>query len=98
MIKDNLLVKINYKKKQNIEEEIILELKDIIEKNSNIYILGYCKEQERNKRILIDTITSLEQMPQKSTNTSISSSVTFEIYGKLASLYKLKNNFKYGRR
>ncbi len=94
LIKDNLLVKINYKKKQNVEEEIILELKDIIERNNNIYILGYSKEHERNKRILIDSITSLEQMPQKSTNTSISSSVTFEIYGKLVSLYKLKPSEK----
>ena len=88
------MLKINYKKKQNVEEEIVLELKDIVEKNSNIYIIGYCKEQERNKRILIDTITSLEQLHQKGTNKSQISAVTFEIYGKLASLYKLKPSEK----
>ena len=94
LLNDNLLVKIKYKNKQNKEEEVILELKEIIEKNNNIYVIGYCKKQERNKRILIDTITLVEQMPQKSTNVSKNTSVTFEIYGKLASLYKLKPSEK----
>ena len=33
-------------------------------------------------------------MPQKSTNVNKNTSVTFEIYGKLASLYKLKPSEK----
>ena len=91
---DNLQVKIKYKRNQNTEEEIILELKELVEKNNNIYITGYCKKQARNKKILLDTIISVEQMPQKSINAGINSAVTFEVYGKLASLYKLKPSEK----
>ena len=94
MLNDNLLVKMKYIKNNNTEAEIILELKEIIEKNNNIYILGYCKQEEKNKRILIDTIISLEQLPQKGTNSNSNSSVTFELYGRLVSLYKLKPSEK----
>ena len=94
MLNDNLLVKIKYKKNNNKEAEVILELKEILEKNKNIYILGYCKQEEKNKRILIDTIISLEQMPQKGTNANSNTSVTFQIYGRLVSLYKLKPSEK----
>lgn len=94
MIYENMIVEITYKKNQNTEEKLLLELKEITEENNNIYVIGYSKELERNKKILIDTIISLKQNHRMSTNSQNTSSVTFEIYGKLTSLYKLKPSEK----
>ena len=48
----------------------------------------------RNKKININSIKSLNQLPQKISGVCYLNSIVFEVYGRLASLYRLKPSEK----
>ncbi|MBE7705020.1 MAG: WYL domain-containing protein [Cyanobacteria bacterium SIG29] len=93
-IEAQLLVKIIYKKNNGQNEKLTVELKELLEKNERIFVLCYCPSTARNKKIAIDKIVSLSQLPRKSQGTSCLNSVIFELYGRLANSYKLKPSEK----
>ena len=94
MIIDNQQVVLKYWRTKNKIEELKVELKDIVEKNKNIFVRCYCPSVARNKNINIDSIVELNQLPNKSQNKSCLNSVVFELYGRLMSSYKLKPSEK----
>ncbi len=95
IINDNLLVDIKYKKNKNTEEEITAEIKEIVERSGNIYINCYIPQSEINKKICIDLITSIKQSPQKKRKGfKRENIIIYELYGKLANSYKLKEGEK----
>lgn len=92
MIEDKQLVKIQYKRTKNLIEEITVEVKELVEKNQKYFITCYCQSLGRNKRISLEKIVSLIQLPRKTQGTTILNSVVFELYGRLANSYKLKSS------
>lgn len=94
IIKDKQQIKLIYLSKNNIEKSLIAELKEIKEKNEKIYIKCYVPSMGRNKNISVDSIISIVNLPKRVSDNSIKNSVTFELYGRLASLYKLKASEK----
>ena len=48
----------------------------------------------RNRKISISAIKEMKQSPKKASGVSMLNSVVFEVYGRLASLYKLKPSEK----
>lgn len=94
MIYDGQNVNITYRKNDGEIETMTIELKEIIEEKGNIYIVCYAPKLGRNKKICIDSVTSIKQSPLKATGVSYLNSVIFEIYGRLASVYKLKQGEK----
>ena len=85
-------VNITYKKKDNTEETDTFELKEIIEKDNCMYVVCYSPSLGHNKRININYIKSLNQLPQKISGVCYMNSIVFEVYGRLASLYRLKQS------
>lgn len=94
MIIDNQQVILKYWRTKNQIEELKVELKEIVEKNKNVFVYCYCPSLGRNKNINIDSIVELNQLPNKSQNRNCLNSVVFELYGRLASSYKLKPSEK----
>ena len=89
-INEGLLINIIYKKSKTENEKVIVELKNVIEKNNKIYIVCYNRLWTRNKRIPLDSIIKLEQLSQKSPQIKNVNTVIFEVYGRLVKSYKLK--------
>lgn len=94
LIYEEQKVNITYKKTDNTEETDTFELKEIIEKDNCIYIVCYSPLLGRNKKININSIKSLNQLPQKISGVCYLNSIVFEVYGRLASLYRLKPSEK----
>lgn len=94
MLYEEQSVCIEYRRKSNVIEKIVVELKEIIEKDNKKYVLCYNPSIGRNKRICIDSIISVKQLPKKVSGVCFLNSVVFEVYGRLASLYKLKPSEK----
>ena len=94
MIIDNQQVILKYWRTKNQIEELKVELKEIVEKNKKVFVYCYCPTLGRNKNIDVDTIVELNQLPNKSQNRNCLNSVVFELYGRLASSYKLKPSEK----
>lgn len=94
MLYDKHNVIITYEKQNHTEDKIIVEIREILEQNNNIYVLCYNQKIGRNKRINIDSIKSIKQLPTKTQGISHMNSVVFEIYGRLAYSYKLKPSEK----
>ncbi len=92
LIYEEQRVNITYKKKDNTEETDTFELKEIIEKDNCMYVVCYSPSLGRNKRININYIKSLNQLPQKISGVCYMNSIVFEVYGRLASLYRLKQS------
>lgn len=102
MIDDKQLVKLQYKRTKNLTEEITVELKEIAEKNQKFFVNCYCQSLARNKRISLEKIVSLVQLPRKTQEINYLNTVVFELYGRLANSYKLKPsesviNFEQGK-
>ena len=95
MISEELPIKVKYKKGKNIETEITIKPKELTEKKGNIYISGFCPDLKCNKKICIDTITSISQSVSKFKQTDKAVSIVFELYGRLAKSYKLKPDERY---
>lgn len=94
LLYDAQSVNITYKKKDNTEETAVFELKEIIEKDDSIYVVCYNPMKGRNKKICVDSIVSLTQLPKKVSGFSYLNSVVFEVSGRLAASYKLKPSEK----
>ena len=94
LIYEEQKVNITYKKTDNTEETDTFELKEIIEKDNCIYVVCYSPLLGRNRKININSIKSLNQLPQKISGVCYLNSIVFEVYGRLASLYRLKPSEK----
>lgn len=94
MIYDEQNVNITYLKNNDEEETITVELKEIVEQRKHVYVICYDSVLGRNRKISLDLITSIKQSPRKAIGVSYLNSVVFEIYGRLASVYKLKPSEK----
>lgn len=94
MIYDGQNVNLTYVENKGGEETITVELKEIIEQKNQIYIVCYNSTLGRNKKISLDAIKSIKQSPRKTSSVSHLNSVVFEIYGRLAYVYKLKPSEK----
>ena len=92
--KDNQQVIITYYKKSNEICTITGEIKEVTEKNNSVQIVCYDPIKVRSKRINTNSIINVQQLPSKIRNSFLKDSVTFELYGRLANLYKLKPNEK----
>ena len=94
IIKDNPQVKIEFLTKQKVVKSLIVELKEIKEKNDNVFIKCFVPAVGRNKNICVESIISISHMHSQKTMNSIKTAVIFQVYGRLASLYKLKPSEK----
>ena len=94
LIKDNMQLKVEYFSKNKVKKSLIVELKEIREKNNRVYIKCYIPKMARNKNICIEDVISLEKTPNKSANNTVKNAVIFKVYGRLASLYKVKPSEK----
>lgn len=92
LLYDNQLVTITFYKNKSVQESITVIIKEIIEKNNDIVIVCYDSSKSRNKKIYLSSIISIKQSPQKASNSQYLNSVVFRLYGRLASLYKLKTS------
>ena len=90
MIIEEFPITIKYRKNKNIENEIMINPNELVEKNGNIYISGFCPAINRKKKICIDTIISITQMANKLRYMNKTDPVMFILYGRLAHSYKLK--------
>lgn len=89
MLYDNHKVTITYRKPNNTTETITVILKEILEHDNKFYVICYNSVYARNRRINIDSIIEMKQLPNKAAELN-PDSVVFEIYGRLSSAYKLK--------
>lgn len=90
---DNRVILITYIKNNKTQETIKVILKEIIEKKDDIILVCYDKKNARNKRINAASIISVVQTPNLATHETFSNdSVIFQIYGRLAEVYKLKQD------
>ncbi len=92
MLSENQYVQLIYKITNSIIDEQTVELKQISEKNGRYYIVCYIPQIAKNKRIYIDKIVKMEQLPKKKLDINYLNAVVFEIRGRLASIYKLKES------
>ena len=93
MLYEKQVVNITYKK-NNKKNTVTIELKDIIETGNSTYAVCYEKTEGCIYKINISSITSIKQMPQQISGMSYLKAVVFELYGRLASSYKLKRSEK----
>lgn len=91
---DKLMVKIQYESKTNKNNEIIVEIRKIRNENGKFSLLCYVPEKRRNKKIYLDSIVQISQLPMKTTESTSYNTIVFEVYGRLAYLYKLKESEK----
>lgn len=90
MLYDNQKVNITYRKSNNTEETILVILKEIVQENNNYYIVCYNSVYGRNRKINIDSIVEMKQLPNKAAEFKTRDSVIFEVFGRLSSVYKLR--------
>ncbi|MCD7879258.1 MAG: hypothetical protein LUG16_04910, partial [Candidatus Gastranaerophilales bacterium] len=90
LAQDSQLVNISYKKNDNIIELNSIVIKEIIEKQGDIYVTCYNKSLGRNKKVAVSSILSLKQLPNKTDSSTYMNPVVFELYGRLASVYKIR--------
>lgn len=94
LIQDKQLVKIRYKRGKNQIDELVVELKELIEKNQSVKLHCYIPNLARNKKINLNSVISLEQLPRKAVGVNRENSVIFELYGRLRKIYKEKDGEK----
>ena len=90
LIKDGSQVKIEFLNKNKMVKSIAAFVKEIKEKNNNVFIKCYVPSMGRNKNIALDSVISFNHMPTKKVQNVFKQAVIFEVYGRLVSLYKLK--------
>ena len=83
-----------YLNKDGEEETNTFEIKEIIEQKKDTIVVCYDAKIGRNKKISINSIIEMKQSPKKVSGVSMLNSVVFEVYGRLASVYKLKSSEK----
>ncbi len=93
-INDEQLVSITLKKNNSPNETVIVEIKNVTEKNNKIYITCYNSSWAKNRKICIDSVIEMKQLSKKSPNVYIKNSTVFEIYGRLIKSYRIRPNEK----
>ena len=78
-------IKIEYK-----NTEMIVEPRDICFINNKVYLECLDCENSTIKKIILDRINLISRQPLKNKNTNFPKSVVFELSGRLAKIYKLK--------
>ena len=89
-LNEGLQVQIKYQRTKKIVEELVVEIKEIIEKKNNFFVVCYCPSLGINKKICIDSIISLTQLHSINRGNTYLNPVVFTLYGRLAGSYKLK--------
>lgn len=87
---DQQRLKINYKKQNRDEISAIVEPKELKYIGNDIYFSVYNPISAEIQDISLNSIVKIKQLPLKSNNTSMLSSVTFMLKDRLAKVYKLK--------
>ena len=92
MMYDGQFVCITYLKRNNIQDTVTAQIKEIIENKNNVFLLLCEKNKTRNKKINISSILSITQTPEMVSNTIFAQDeVVFRLYGRLAKSYKIKS-------
>lgn len=94
IINDNPQVKLEYLSKNKSVNALVVELKEIKEKNNNVFIKCFVPSIGRNKNICVESIISISNIPSQKKLNSMKQAVIFEVYGRLSALYKLKPSEK----
>ena len=89
LCEDNQKIKIKYKNKL-----FTVEPKQISITDNLIYLECYNTNQSEKTKFLLDKVSLIEQQPSKNTNRDSSTAVLYELSGKLAHTYKLKEGEK----
>ncbi len=88
-------LKIGYLSKTNKSTEIYtVEPKSILYEVDKVYLLVYNPKLARNQKLLLQNIIHVSQLPQKVNFVSNPNTVVFELKGRLASSYRLKDGEK----
>lgn len=90
LLYEKQLITITYNKNKVVQDTITVKLKEIIEKNGDIIIVCYDPVKARNKKLHVSDIAAVKQTPKKASDNSHLNSVVFRVYGRLATLYKIK--------
>lgn len=93
-INDKLMVKIDYGRKNGAITSITVEIRKAEQINGKMVLTCYSPEKRRNKKIFLDSVVSFSQLPDKVSEAKIMNTIVFEVYGRLAYLYKLKPSEK----
>ena len=93
-INEKLMVQIEYKRKTGNVDLIIAEIRKIQEIDGKIMLTCYLPEKYKNKKINLSTVISLSQLQNKITGSKVLNTIVFEVYGRLAYLYRLKPSEK----
>lgn len=93
-INDKLMVKIDYGRKNGTVSSLVVEIRKAEQINGKMVLTCYSPEKRRNKKIFLDSVVSFSQLPDKVSEAKIMNTIVFEVYGRLAYLYKLKPSEK----
>lgn len=92
---DSQKLKIGYLSKSNKSTEIfIVEPKSILYEVDKVYLVVYNPKLAQNQKLLLENIIHVVQLPQKAGFNSSPNTVVFELKGRLAKSYKLKEGEK----
>lgn len=92
---DSQKLKIGYLSKSNKSTEIfVVEPKYILYEVDKVYLFVYNPKLAQNQKLLLENIIHVVQLPQKVSSNSSPNTVVFELKGRLAKSYKLKDGEK----
>lgn len=92
---DSQKLKIGYMSKSNKCTEIfVVEPKAIHYEVDKVYLFVYNPKLAQNQKLLLENIIQVIQLPQKVSSNSSPNTVVFELKGRLAKSYKLKDGEK----
>lgn len=94
MTDEKFLTKLEYENSKGQIETLTVELKSLQEKDGEVIVGFYIPTKGRNKKLKLRAIKSLTQLPKKAGENNYILGVSFELYGRLAHLYKLKKSEK----
>lgn len=89
-LEDDVQVKITYKKRNGITEELCASIKRIIEEKGQFYVMCFNSSMLRSRRICINSIDSVQRIPRQAAKNEYNGTVVYEVYGRLAKSYKIK--------
>lgn len=92
---DSQKLKIGYLSKSNKCTEIfVVEPKSLLYELDKVYLLAYNPKLAQNQKLLLENIIHVVQLPQKVSANVSPNTVVFELRGRLAKSYKLKEGEK----
>lgn len=88
-------LKISYMSRTKRETEIFyVEPREVSYEGNVVYFLVYNPKTLQNQKLIIDNILKIEQMPQRTINSSLLNNVVFELKAPLSKSYRLKDGEK----